>query len=691
MAASNEDLSRIGFDATRINPGNSSNGSLQPIDRLRLLYPMVNEDETPLPRSWSPKDKYNYIGLSQNNLRVHYKGYGKTHKDAASVRTTHPIPAACGLYYFEVKIVSKGRDGYMGIGLSAHGVNVNRLPGWDKHSYGYHGDDGHSFCSSGTGQPYGPTFTTGDVIGCGVNLVDNTAFYTKNGHHLGIAFTDLPPNLYPTVGLQTPGEVVDANFGQQPFVFDIGDMINELRVRTRFQIINYPTPDHGQGQWQAVLHKMVSTYLVHHGYYATAEAFAGSTGQVIEEGYNFIKNRQRILKLVLAGRMGEAIELTSRLYPSLLERDPDLLFALKCRQFVEMVNGTDSEVIASQQQGGCVGQSNQSQVQNGTSTSSSNASSVTVANGQSANITVQSDLQNNLTMALSMSDATNQCPSQNNGNNQNLNFNLPNSPSQIPNIQNSTANPPNGVNTNIIQNNASNASNATNTSNGNLPNSMIQNNQSSNQTSVIQSTKTYVRHGEGEAVPVNGADIHNGQIVEDVDMEETSVINGGTKTNGYINGYDCSNGEDVDMEIDSTAQQTQNLPNGTDRAKKVLCGGNKQTIEKVLEFGRQLYSQSLHLRQQHGKNEHNKKMLQDAFSLLAYANPWNSPVGWQLDPQQRETVCARLNSAILGLTNLPRRPPLEMAACHARELVRLMSSAGLGACGFAVVDNIIQY
>lgn len=44
--------------------------------RLRRLYPAVNQEETPLPRSWSPKDKYNYIGLSQGNLRVHYKGAG---------------------------------------------------------------------------------------------------------------------------------------------------------------------------------------------------------------------------------------------------------------------------------------------------------------------------------------------------------------------------------------------------------------------------------------------------------------------------------------------------------------------------------------------------------------------------------------------------------------------------------------
>ncbi|XP_050464393.1 ran-binding protein 9 isoform X2 [Cataglyphis hispanica] len=568
-----------------MEPGRRNSGQNEPVDRLKLLYPMVNEEETPLPRSWSTRDKYNYIGLSQNNLRVHYKGYGKTHKDAASVRTTHAIPPACGLYYFEVKIVSKGRDGYMGIGLSARDVNVNRLPGWDKHSYGYHGDDGHSFCSSGTGQPYGPTFTTGDVIGCGVNLIDNTAFYTKNGHHLGIAFTDLPTNLFPTVGLQTPGEVVDANFGQLPFVFDIGDMINELRVRTRLQIINYPTPDHGQGQWQTILHRMVCTYLVHHGYLDSAEAFASSTGQVFEEDYSSIKNRQRIIKLVLSGRVGEAIEVTNRLYPGLLDRDPNLLFALKCRQFVEMVNGSDSEVC----------------------------------------------------------------------------------------------------------------------SNGNP-----------NQTSVIQSTKAYVKSATGTVEEMNisnamngtnGPQFVNGQIEDDVDMEESGVntMNGIKNSNGYqngnlgSNGYKCQNGEDVDMEIDNSANQSQQqTSNITDSVisksnKKQLCGGNKQAIEKMLEFGRQLYSQSMHLRQQYGKNDSNKKMLQDAFSLLAYSNPWNSPVGWQLNPQERETVCQRLNSALLESSNLPRRPPLEVAASHTRDLVRTMSTANLGACGFAVVDNIIQY
>ena len=42
--------------------------------RLSVLYPLVDETVTPLPRGWSGRDKFSYIGLSHNNQRVHYKG-----------------------------------------------------------------------------------------------------------------------------------------------------------------------------------------------------------------------------------------------------------------------------------------------------------------------------------------------------------------------------------------------------------------------------------------------------------------------------------------------------------------------------------------------------------------------------------------------------------------------------------------
>lgn len=73
------------------------------------------------------------------------------------------------------------------------------------------------------GRSYGPSYTTGDIIGCGINFAEASAFYTKNGTMVGTAFTsiDLTKIYYPVVGLRTPGEHVIANFGDEDFVFDI--------------------------------------------------------------------------------------------------------------------------------------------------------------------------------------------------------------------------------------------------------------------------------------------------------------------------------------------------------------------------------------------------------------------------------------------------------------------------------------
>uniref|UniRef100_A0A8C5V9U1 RAN binding protein 9 n=1 Tax=Microcebus murinus TaxID=30608 RepID=A0A8C5V9U1_MICMU len=559
--------------------------------RLKRLYPAVDEQETPLPRSWSPKDKFSYIGLSQNNLRVHYKGHGKTPKDAASVRATHPIPAACGIYYFEVKIVSKGRDGYMGIGLSAQGVNMNRLPGWDKHSYGYHGDDGHSFCSSGTGQPYGPTFTTGDVIGCCVNLINNTCFYTKNGHSLG--------------------EVVDANFGQHPFVFDIEDYMREWRTKIQAQIDRFPIGDR-EGEWQTMIQKMVSSYLVHHGYCATAEAFARSTDQTVLEELASIKNRQRIQKLVLAGRMGEAIETTQQLYPSLLERNPNLLFTLKVRQFIEMVNGTDSEVR-------CLG---------GRSPKSQDSYPVSPRPFSSPSM----------------------------------------SPSHGMNIHNLASG----------KGSTAHFSGFESCSNGVISNKAHQ----SYCHSKHQSSNLNVP--ELNSINMSRSQQVNNFTSNDVDMETDHYSNGvgETSSNGFLNGSSKHDHEmedcDTEMEVDSSQLRRQ------------LCGGSQAAIERMIHFGRELQAMSEQLRRECGKNTANKKMLKDAFSLLAYSDPWNSPVGNQLDPIQREPVCSALNSAILETHNLPKQPPLALAMGQATQCLGLMARSGIGSCAFATVEDYLH-
>ncbi|VDD90389.1 unnamed protein product [Enterobius vermicularis] len=132
--------------------------------------------------------------------------------------------------------MSNEPDCCMGIGLCEKNVDLQRLPGWDKCSYGYHGDDGNFFSSSGSGKQYGPTFTTNDVVGCGLNIVTRTIFYTKNGTSLGLLFIfatfslnastaikDISnvADLYPVVGLQKHGEILQTNFGQKPFKYNI--------------------------------------------------------------------------------------------------------------------------------------------------------------------------------------------------------------------------------------------------------------------------------------------------------------------------------------------------------------------------------------------------------------------------------------------------------------------------------------
>lgn len=74
---------------------------------------------------------------------------------------------------------------------------------------------------------------------------------------------------------------------------------------------------------------------------------------------------------------------------------------------------------------------------------------------------------------------------------------------------------------------------------------------------------------------------------------------------------------------------------------------NLAAVEKLLSFGRELQQLYICLAEDSPTREL-QVLLQDTYSLLAYPDPRVSPVGYLLNPAQREPVCASLNSAILS-------------------------------------------
>ena len=110
-------------------------------------------------------------------------------------------------------------------------VCTKRMPGWDKRSFAYHGDDGGIFHGSGEMMKrYGPSFGNGDTVGCGVDYRCGGIFFTLNGRFLGYAWTNLKfvmqHRLYPTMGFDT-NQPVDWNFGDREFMFDLLPMLRD--------------------------------------------------------------------------------------------------------------------------------------------------------------------------------------------------------------------------------------------------------------------------------------------------------------------------------------------------------------------------------------------------------------------------------------------------------------------------------
>ncbi|KAL4257246.1 B30.2/SPRY domain-containing protein [Pleurotus pulmonarius] len=306
---------------------------------------------TVLPSRWSEETRHPSLTVSAEGRELTFQGQSSGgEKDAASARTIHPAPAACGIYYYEVEILNKPSKGCStSIGFAGPEARLSRLPGSERNSWGYHGSDGYCYASEREGSPYGVQFQTGDFIGCGIDFTTRRMFFTRNGSSLGDVFDNV--------------ESVRVNFGQEAFKYDIEYHVQQKRSTVWNSILTTPISgaivegrpgEVSEEQSKGRINRLILSYLAHHGYARTARAFQTQIararegivgdGDVEMEGNgedeleSEIEQRTKVVHAVMEGDIDGAIQEARRCYQDVLEMEDGLvLFKLKCRKFVELV------------------------------------------------------------------------------------------------------------------------------------------------------------------------------------------------------------------------------------------------------------------------------------------------------------------------------------------------------------------
>lgn len=84
-------------------------------DLIEKIPPVEDAALAPLPARWNNQDKQGGLEVLSDGQEVKLSG-AKSNSDreheACSIRADHPMPPQCGLYYFEVTIISRKREEY---------------------------------------------------------------------------------------------------------------------------------------------------------------------------------------------------------------------------------------------------------------------------------------------------------------------------------------------------------------------------------------------------------------------------------------------------------------------------------------------------------------------------------------------------------------------------------------------------
>lgn len=295
-----------------------------------------------------------FLLVSPDKLSVKYPTVHMHGHDVGVVQGNRPAPAKRLVYYFEIHVKSAGVKGQIAIGFTCEGFKMRRQPGWEQNSYGYHGDDGLLYRGQPKGEAFGPTYTSGDTVGGGINYATQEFFFTKNGAVVGTTRKDVKGRLYPTVAVHSQNEEVTVNFGADPFCFDLKAYEAQERMKQQVAIEKISLPPN-------LSYGVVRSYLLHYGYEDTLNSFdlAGKSNVPPisldqgsgsnEEGRMYALSQRKVLRqLIRKGKIDAALGKLGEWYPDIVQDDKSATcFLLYCQKFIELVRVGELEEAVS--------------------------------------------------------------------------------------------------------------------------------------------------------------------------------------------------------------------------------------------------------------------------------------------------------------------------------------------------------
>ncbi|XP_048331534.1 ran-binding protein M homolog isoform X4 [Ziziphus jujuba] len=257
-----------------------------------------------------------FLVVSPDKLSVKYTNVNLHGHDVGVVQANKQAPVKRLVYYFEIFVKDAGTKGQIAIGFTSESFKMRRQPGWEANSCGYHGDDGLLYRGQGKGEPFGPTYTSGDIVGGGINYATQEFFFT-----------------------------VLVNFGQKPFAFDLKDFEAQERMKQQMTIEKISLPTN-------VSHGIVRSYLLHYGYEDTLNSFdmaskstvppiyiAQENGSCEQEDIMYaLSQRKTLRQLIRNGEIDAALSKLGDWYPQIVQDDKSATcFLLHCQKFIELV------------------------------------------------------------------------------------------------------------------------------------------------------------------------------------------------------------------------------------------------------------------------------------------------------------------------------------------------------------------